>query len=169
MNDSELLSHLMEQLPDAIFFKDDRCRFVRINRALASWYGIRDPAEAVGKSDADFLPQGFARVWERPQDLSIMVDRLLDDPIFGPRIDLRRVGAAGFSIGGYTALALAGGMLDLHALQAAYRESPRGVGQLPASTGARLVRTRREAAARRGALTGRRHWRWSRRTGRWAS
>jgi predicted dienelactone hydrolase len=72
-----------------------------------------------------YTPQGFARVWERPQDLTVMLDRLLDDPILGPRIDLGRVGAAGFSIGGYTALALAGGVLDLHALQAAYRDSGR--------------------------------------------
>jgi PAS domain S-box-containing protein len=68
MNDSELLAHLMERLPDAIFFKDDRCRFVRINRVLASWYGLRDPAEAVGKSDADFLPQGFARANQEAEE-----------------------------------------------------------------------------------------------------
>ena len=43
-----------------------------------------------------------------------------------------------------------------HDQQAAHRESPRRVGRLPASPGARLVRTGREAAARRGALTGRR-------------
>lgn len=77
-----------------------------------------------------YTPQGFARVWERPQDLTLMLDRLLDDPIFGSRIDLRRVGAAGFSIGGYTALALAGGVLDLHALQAAYRASGRPLASL---------------------------------------
>src|SRR6185436_7353209 len=68
MNDAELLSHLMEQLPDAIYFKDDRCRFVRINRVLAAWYGLRDPAEVVGKSDADFLPQGFARANQEAEE-----------------------------------------------------------------------------------------------------
>src|SRR6185369_5227012 len=36
---------------------------------LASWYGIRDPAEAVGKSDADFLPQGFARANQEAEEV----------------------------------------------------------------------------------------------------
>src|ERR1043165_10181232 len=68
MNDAELLAHLLDQLPDAIFIKDDHCRFVRINRVLATWYGLRDPAEAVGKSDADFLPAGFARANQEAEE-----------------------------------------------------------------------------------------------------
>jgi phosphoserine phosphatase RsbU/P len=67
MNDAELLAHLMELLPDAIFVKDDRHRFVRINKVLATWYGLRDAADAVGKSDTDFLPQGFARANEEAE------------------------------------------------------------------------------------------------------
>ena len=61
MDDADLLAHLMDQLPDAIFFKDPGGRFVRVNRVFASWYGLGDPSEAAGKSDADFLPAGFAR------------------------------------------------------------------------------------------------------------
>lgn len=68
MNDAELLEHLMELLPDAIFVKDDRCRFVRINHVLAAWYGLRNAADAVGKSDADFLPQGFARANQEAEE-----------------------------------------------------------------------------------------------------
>jgi len=61
MNDSALLRQLMDGLPDAVFFKDQRGRFLRVNRVLASWYGLDDPAEAVGKSEADFCPREFAR------------------------------------------------------------------------------------------------------------
>jgi PAS domain S-box-containing protein len=61
MNDALLLRHLMDNLTDAVFFKDDRGRFVSVNRVLASWYGLSDPADAVGKTDADFYPQEFAR------------------------------------------------------------------------------------------------------------
>ena len=61
MNAEALLDALMDSLPDAIFFKDRNGTFVRINRVLASWYGLKDPAEAVGKSEADFYPQEFAR------------------------------------------------------------------------------------------------------------
>ena len=61
MNDSAMLRQLMDHLPDAVFFKDLRGRFIRVNRVLAAWYGLDDPAKAVGKSDADFYPEGYAR------------------------------------------------------------------------------------------------------------
>jgi predicted dienelactone hydrolase len=38
-----------------------------------------------------------------------VIDALLRDPVFGNRIDDRRIGAAGFSLGGYTAITAAGG------------------------------------------------------------
>ncbi len=49
-----------------------------------------------------------AQSWLRPQDLSFVLTQLLNDPTFGPRIDKKRIGAAGFSLGGITALWLAG-------------------------------------------------------------
>lgn len=61
MDPEALLGHLMDCLPDAVFFKDTRGAFIRINRVLASWYGLKEPSEAVGKSEADFFPQEFAR------------------------------------------------------------------------------------------------------------
>lgn len=61
MTDSELLQTLLENLPDAVGFKDAQGRYLRVNRALASWFGLDDPAKAVGKSDADFFPPEFAR------------------------------------------------------------------------------------------------------------
>jgi two-component system sensor histidine kinase/response regulator len=59
--DSDLLHILLEQLPEAIYFKDTEGRFVRINRTLASWYGLREPGDAVGKTDADFFTPEFAK------------------------------------------------------------------------------------------------------------
>ena len=59
--------------------------------------------------------QGFTLGWERAVDLSKVLDGMLADPEFGPRIDPHRVGAAGFSYGGYTVLELAGGIGDLRA------------------------------------------------------
>lgn len=64
-----------------------------------------------GNTGAEKQPaaQGFLLFWERARDLSALLDKLLADPLFGPRIDRKRIGAAGFSLGGYTVIAIAGG------------------------------------------------------------
>ncbi|MFZ6745937.1 alpha/beta hydrolase family protein [Undibacterium sp. JH2W] len=56
--------------------------------------------------------EGFVVWWDRPQDLSVVIDKLLADPVFGSRIDAQRIAVAGFSIGGYTALASVGGRIS---------------------------------------------------------
>jgi PAS domain S-box-containing protein len=61
MNYSALFRQLLDTLPDAVFFKDAKGRFLRINLTLAGWYGLKDPADAVGKTEADFVSPGFAR------------------------------------------------------------------------------------------------------------
>jgi predicted dienelactone hydrolase len=57
-------------------------------------------------------------MWERPRDVTVVLDDLLGDVVLGPRIDRNRIAAAGFSAGGATAIFLAGGILDLQELQA---------------------------------------------------
>jgi predicted dienelactone hydrolase len=67
-----------------------------------------------GNTGAEPVPdaRGFLLWWERAKDLSAVLDRLLSDPVFGTRIDRGRIGAAGFSLGGYTVITVAGGRLD---------------------------------------------------------
>jgi predicted dienelactone hydrolase len=65
-----------------------------------------------------YTAQGFCLWWERAQDLRAVLDHLLADTRFGARIDPTRAGAAGFSLGGYTVLAVAGGRTDLRAFAA---------------------------------------------------
>ncbi|MFC3129348.1 alpha/beta hydrolase family protein [Coralloluteibacterium stylophorae] len=66
-----------------------------------------------------YLPEGFVLWWERADDLSVLLDALLADPVWSARIDRRRIGAAGFSLGGHTVMSLAGARTDL-ARHAAY-------------------------------------------------
>lgn len=61
-------------------------------------------------------PEGFLLWWERAKDLGNVLDGVLDDRTFGPRIDRRRIGAVGFSLGGYTTLLLAGARSHRQAL-----------------------------------------------------
>jgi predicted dienelactone hydrolase len=62
-----------------------------------------------------YRPEGFMLWWERTRDLSVVLDHLFEDPVFGDHIDGLRVGAAGFSLGGYTVISLAGGITSLQA------------------------------------------------------
>ena len=62
------------------------------------------------------IGEDFVEPWRRPLDISFALTSLLNDTTFGKHIDESRIGAAGFSIGGYTVIALAGGRLDLDAL-----------------------------------------------------
>lgn len=60
-----------------------------------------------------YTPAGFLLWWERATDLSDVLDGLLADAQLGPHIDRGRVGAAGFSLGGYTVMELAGARTDI--------------------------------------------------------
>jgi predicted dienelactone hydrolase len=72
--------------------------------------GVEHPGNnAIG----GYTVQGFALWWERAADLSRVLDAMLADPVFGPRIDRQRIGGAGFSLGGYTMIEIAGGITSL--------------------------------------------------------
>ncbi|MGI9474720.1 MAG: PAS domain-containing protein [Rubripirellula sp.] len=51
--DRFLLDTLVDKIPDAIFFKDLKGRFLKVNRAMAADASIEDPEEFVGKTDSD--------------------------------------------------------------------------------------------------------------------
>lgn len=63
-------------------------------------------------AEPQMLPQGFVLEWERPRDISVLIDRMLADPKFGPHIDAARIGAVGHSAGGATVIEIAGGVFD---------------------------------------------------------
>jgi PAS domain S-box-containing protein len=57
----DLLHTLMDNLPDAIYFKDTDSRLTRINKAQAERFGLSDPVQAIGKTDFDFFTKEHAR------------------------------------------------------------------------------------------------------------
>ena len=64
-----------------------------------------------------YLAQGFLLWWERASDLSALLDELLRTVGVGEHIDTDRIGAAGFSLGGYTVIASVGGRASLRAFE----------------------------------------------------
>ena len=75
------------------------------------------------------IAEDFVEPWRRPLDISYAITALLNDKTFGSHIDTARIGAAGFSIGGYTVLGLAGAQLDLLALEK-YFSTPGGAKEM---------------------------------------
>jgi diguanylate cyclase (GGDEF)-like protein/PAS domain S-box-containing protein len=53
--DRDLLDAFFEHIPDNVFFKDSDSRFLRISRAMANYFGLKDPARAIGRTDADIF------------------------------------------------------------------------------------------------------------------
>ena len=58
----DLLRTIMDNLPDRIYFKDLQCRFTRISKSLADHFGIKDPSEAIGKTDFDYFTEKHAQI-----------------------------------------------------------------------------------------------------------
>jgi predicted dienelactone hydrolase len=51
--------------------------------------------------------------WDRAEDLRIALDTIKHDPTIGPHLDLSRLGVAGFSAGGFTALVASDARVDV--------------------------------------------------------
>jgi two-component system sensor histidine kinase/response regulator len=59
-SERHLLSTLMDNLPDNIYFKDRESRFLVVNRAMVTWTGFKDPSEMIGKTDHDLFAEEHA-------------------------------------------------------------------------------------------------------------
>lgn len=65
-----------------------------------------------GSTTGDSSPRRTVLLDKRAKDLSAALDTLLADPSFGPHVDRSRIVSIGFSLGGATALNLAGIRFD---------------------------------------------------------
>ncbi|WP_197455108.1 PAS domain-containing protein [Stieleria varia] len=50
-----LMNTLLENVPDSVYFKNQKSQFIRISRSVAKALQLDDPADAIGKTDADFF------------------------------------------------------------------------------------------------------------------
>jgi PAS domain S-box-containing protein len=58
-----LLRTLIDSMPDRIYLKDDKSRWVVANRALAKLVGENNPDELLGKTDFDYFPHKLAEAF----------------------------------------------------------------------------------------------------------
>ena len=56
-----LLRALLDNLPHNIYFKDSASRFIRVNRAMANYFGLDNPDNAIGHTDFDYFREEHAR------------------------------------------------------------------------------------------------------------
>jgi PAS domain S-box-containing protein len=57
-----LMSTFMDNIPDAIYFKDSESKFLRVNKAQAERMGLKNSYEAIGKSDFEFFDKSDAKI-----------------------------------------------------------------------------------------------------------
>ena len=70
-HERHLLNSLLFSIPDAIYFKDARGRFIRANEAMARRLGLSDPGEAVGKTPLE-LPNQAAALALHNEDQAVL-------------------------------------------------------------------------------------------------
>lgn len=93
------------------------------NRIACSWFceGLARKGFLVaavdhyGNTYTNSIPKEFVTFWQRPLDISFVLSKLLAEKEFVDRIDESKIFAAGFSLGGYTSLALAGASFNIDA------------------------------------------------------
>jgi len=81
------------------------------------------PGTTTGNASA----QAAVRVWERPADVSAVLDELTGNAEAYPYIDVERISVLGFSAGGYTAMALSGARVNPDRLQRFCDETDHGM------------------------------------------
>ena len=59
--EQHLMSVLLNNIPDRIYFKDTQSRFIRTSLALARFHNLKNPNELLGKTDFDVFTEEHAR------------------------------------------------------------------------------------------------------------
>ena len=75
MHERDLLHALMDNIPDAIWFRDGGGQFTRVNKAAATFLGVTDPSEAIGKTIVDFYLPEVARQIQAEEEAIIRLGR----------------------------------------------------------------------------------------------
>ncbi len=86
----------------------DRYTISWLAEVLASNGYIVAAMDHYGNTWNNKIPELYIQPWERPADISFVLDQLLNDSWLKEHIDLSRIGFAGYSLGGATGIWVAG-------------------------------------------------------------
>ncbi len=75
MHERDLLHALMDNIPDAIWFRDGGGQFTRVNQAAAAFLGVAEPSQAIGKTIRDFYLPEVAQQIEAEEEAIIRLGR----------------------------------------------------------------------------------------------
>jgi len=75
-----LIDAMLNTFPEYIYFKDLNSHFYRVSKSLATEvFGLKEPKEAIGKSDFDFFPEQFAQIdYKSEQDIIKTGNSIID-------------------------------------------------------------------------------------------
>jgi PAS domain S-box-containing protein len=62
-NEKNTLRLIIDHIPDFIYMKDRKGRFVGANKTVADYMGANSPEELIGKSDFDYYPRQTAKIF----------------------------------------------------------------------------------------------------------
>lgn len=69
-HERDLFNILMENITDAIYFKNKKGEFIRVNTPMARRFGARGTEDMIGKTDFDFFAKSHAKeAWEDEQQI----------------------------------------------------------------------------------------------------
>jgi PAS domain S-box-containing protein len=67
---SRLLTSLLDNIPDRIYFKDEKSRFITVSESLVKWLGATNAEEMIGKTDFDYFTEEHAKpAYQDEQDV----------------------------------------------------------------------------------------------------
>ncbi|OMH31719.1 alpha/beta fold hydrolase [Motiliproteus sp. MSK22-1] len=78
---------------------------------LASQGAVVVAANHPGSTTGDASPETVIRMWDQPADIRFLIQDIIKSDI-GRKIDQAKIAVIGFSLGGYTSMALAGAQLE---------------------------------------------------------
>jgi PAS domain S-box-containing protein len=76
LEEKNLLRSLIDAIPDSIYFKDERLRYILVNQAKARQHHLK-PDDLIGKTDFDVFPEEIAQFSKKDDDYILSTGKVI--------------------------------------------------------------------------------------------